>query len=243
MFYKAFYQGNYAESIALLKDLLDSGYEEIELNFRIAVLYDLMEQSGDANHYYFKTLNLVGVKKVINGFQGLFDLNFFQVIEAITTDYIRVNGDYINKEKLLDPNIMINEVLMLMIFEIVRVNLALKNKEDLPKEVFERVLVKTINQIQPSWLKTEYKDLFGKAYFELGLINENRLKEPGDIDPEHVYIFYENAALNLDIKHTELHDKCIQFFKKYRRLKRIIDRMEGSMEKGDPLLIKYKKSF
>ncbi|GAB2989906.1 hypothetical protein GCM10027284_03070 [Cyclobacterium sediminis] len=238
-----FYQGNYAESIALLKDLLDSGYEEIELNFRIAVLYDLMEQSVDANHYYCKTLNLVGVKKVINGFQGLFDLNFFQVIEAITTDYIRVNGDYINKEKLLDPNIMINEVLMLMIFEIVRVNLALKNKEDLPKEVFERVLVKTINQIQPSWLKTKYKDLFGKAYFELGVINENRLKEPGDIDPEHVYIFYENAALNLDIKHTELHDNCIQFFKKYRRLKRIIERMEGSMENGNPLLIKYKKSF
>lgn len=59
-----FYQGNYAESIALLKDLLDSGYEEIELNFRIAVLYDLMEQSVDANHYYFKTLNLVGVKKL-----------------------------------------------------------------------------------------------------------------------------------------------------------------------------------
>ena len=165
------------------------------------------------------------------------------MIEAITTDYIRVNGDYINKEKLLDPNIMINEVLMLMIFEIVRVNLALKNKEDLPKEVFERVLVKTINQIQPSWLKTEYKDLFGKAYFELGLINENRLKEPGDIDPEHVYIFYENAALNLDIIHTDLHDKCIQFFKKYRRLKRIIERMEGSMENDNPLLIKYKNSF
>ena len=238
-----FYQGNYADSIALLKELIESGYEEIELNFRIAVLYDLMEQSVDANHYYYKTLNLVGVKKVIKGFQGLFDLNFFQVIEAITTDYIRINGDYINKEKLLDPKIMINEVLMLMIFEIVRVNLALKHKNELPKEVFERVLVKTINQIQPSWLKTKYKDLFGRAYFELGVINENRLKEPGDIDPEQVYVYYENAALNLGISHKDHHYACIRFFRNYKRMQRIIDRLREALGEEDDILKLYISLF
>ncbi|WP_339902808.1 tetratricopeptide repeat protein [uncultured Cyclobacterium sp.] len=238
-----FFEKNYKEAIELFKESLKTNDNSVELYFRIAVLYDLLEKPEDARYYYYRTMNVVKMDGSMDSFRELYDPDFFDEIESVSTDNIGLGGDYIDKEKLLDPSILVKEVLKLMLFEIVRVNLALKFKERLSDDVFKRVLLKTINEIQPSWLKTKYRDLFGRAYFELGLIKEKKLNESSFIDPEDVYCYYENAALNMSIEDAVYHDVCIRFFKKYKRMNRIIQRLNEHSDLDDLVLEKYVENF
>ncbi|MBR9774886.1 MAG: hypothetical protein GYB55_07700, partial [Cytophagales bacterium] len=105
-------------------------------------------------------------------------------------------------------------------------------------EEYEKFLTKIFNKIQIFWLKSEYAEVFGCIYFEMGMVKENKLSKNPNIGPEDVYKLYKTAILHSNNKY--IHTTCREFYIKYEQFDKIRTKILGDNKHSDEILAIYK---
>lgn len=218
---REFLQGNYEETIRYFLEIpTDSDQEKEDIYFRIGVIYDWLQKSKLAIHYYALALEAGGL------------ISTWKEISLWTK-----SGDLIAQDEIMEPEKFKSKNIKMLLFEIVRIQHALLLKKHGSSDHAKKYLEQAVDFIQQSWLESAYRELIASAYFSLAQLCKTPTKNGRIRDPDKAIAHYF-SAIKLG-KGIPIHQSAADFFLRYNYLETAIEIIKEHHGEDTELLVHY----
>lgn len=226
------------KSINIFSKLLNNNYQLLEVNLCLSVIYYYKKYTKYVDHHVISTISLALGKsyeetKLKMKRENPMDHQNGSIIHQLVSKW-----NLSRENRIINENLDENKPGRIIFFEYIAAVILLGYKNLFSPEEYEKFLAKIFNKIQLFWFKSEYAEVFGSIYFEMGMVKENKLTKKFNIGPEDVYKLYKTATLHSNNIH--IHKTCIEFYIKYEQFDKIRTKILSDNKHSDEVLVLYK---
>ncbi|MDO6437174.1 hypothetical protein Q4534_07150 [Cyclobacterium sp. 1_MG-2023] len=225
-------------SINIFSKLLNSNFRLLEVNLCLSVIYYYKKYTKYVDHHVISTISLALGRsyeetKLKMKRENPMDHQNGSIIHQLVSKW-----NLSRENRIINENLDENKPGRIIFFEYIAAVILLGYKNLFSPEEYEKFLTKIFNKIQLFWFKSEYAEVFGSIYFEMGMVKEKKLTKKFNIGPEDVYKLYKTATLHSNNIH--IHKTCIEFYIKYEQFDKIRTKILSDNKHSDEVLALYK---